>query len=261
LIVLNRRLRFAQSAANIGAMTVEAQGSPDHRSDAWTLLCDPDGTLADSLPDLAAALDRLLEDYRRPPLPEAEVRLMVGDGATKLVERAFAARGLAATGTGLATATTRFLEIYEGGLALSSRPYPGTVDALSRLKEAGWRLAVITNKPERAAWALLEALDLARFFDALAGGDTFPVKKPDPGHALRLLGAMGAEPTRAILYGDGANDAYCARGAGLPLVATTHAYGRRSAAELGADAVVAKAAELPATLAALVRKLDRGARV
>ena len=148
-----------------------------------TLLLDLDGTLVDSVPDLAASLNRLMAARGLARFSDAETAAMVGDGARKLVERAFAARGLVAD----EAAMERFMADYAAHLATATRPYPGVETTLRTMTEAGWRLAVCTNKPEAMARALLTALGLADLFRAIGGGDSFSARKPDPAHILATL--------------------------------------------------------------------------
>jgi phosphoglycolate phosphatase len=204
-----------------------------------TLLLDLDGTLVDSVPDLAAALNRLLGARGLAPLSRAETALMVGDGVAKLVERAFAARGRAPDADALA----EYAADYGAHAAVATAPYPGVVKGLAALSAAGWRLAVCTNKPERAARSLLSALRLDGCFAAIGGGDSFPARKPDPAHLLATLKAAGGDPAHAVMAGDHANDVAAARGAGLPCIFAAWGYGPPSMAE-GAVAVARDFAEL-----------------
>jgi phosphoglycolate phosphatase len=204
-----------------------------------TLLLDLDGTLVHSLPDLAAAVNRLLCARGLVALPQSEVASMIGDGVATLVERAFAARGRAPD----PGAVAEFSADYGAHAAVETIPYPGVVDALGSLADEGWRLAVCTNKPEAAARGLLGALELSRYFAAVGGGDSFPVRKPDPAHLLATLRAAGGEPAHAVMAGDHANDVAAARGAGLPCVFATWGYGQPAMAE-GAAATAGDFAEL-----------------
>ena len=219
---------------------------------ARILICDLDGTLVDSAPDLASAVADLLAETGRPPLDEAAVRRMVGDGVAKLVERALEASGGVPGGGALDAHVARYLAFYEGRLTEKTRPYPGAVETLSGLKDGGWRLAVCSNKPEAPSRQILAALGLDRLFEAVAGGDTFAVKKPDPGHLHGLLETMGAAPAQAVMLGDGRNDVLAARGTGLPVIAFASGYGPVPAHELGADALIETFADLPAALAGIV---------
>ncbi|MBV8616495.1 MAG: HAD hydrolase-like protein [Acetobacteraceae bacterium] len=205
-----------------------------------TRLLDLDGTLIDSVPDLAAALNRLLAGHGLAPLQEAETARMVGDGVQRLVERALAARGRVAE----EGAVTSFTEDYARHCTVATRPFPNVAETLRGLRQAGWGLAVCTNKLERMARTVLAAFDLAGLFDAVGGGDSFPVRKPNPAHLLATLRASGGVPERAVMAGDHRNDVLAAHGAGLPCVFARWGYGTAEMAK-GADAVAARFAELP----------------
>ncbi len=191
------------------------------------MLFDLDGTLVDSLPDLAASLNRVLGEEGLVPLSMAELRPMVGDGLAPLFTRALAARAHPPDRVLLA----RFRRDYFTAIAVQSRPYPAVPETLAELAAAGFRLAVCTNKPEDAARRLLAALGLAGRFSAIAGADTFRVRKPDPGHLLATLAAVGGEPARAIMLGDHANDVAAARAAGIIPIFALWGYGRKEMAD------------------------------
>jgi len=216
------------------------------------LICDLDGTLVDSAPDLASAVGDLLAEIGRPPLTEAAVRRMVGDGVPKLVERALAASGGVPDNNTLADCVARYHAFYESRMTELTRPYPGAVETLSDLKSTGWRLAICSNKPERPSRHILAALGLDTLFEAVAGGDTFAVRKPDPGHLHGVLDALGAAPSEAIMLGDSLNDVLAARGAGVPAITIANGYGPVPAHELGADVLIETFAELPDALAQVV---------
>ena len=211
-----------------------------------TLLLDLDGTLVDTVPDLAAALNRLMASRALPPFTWPETAAMVGDGVARLVERAFAARGLVPD----AAAVADFSADYAAHAAVASRLFPGVAETLAALVAEGWLLAVCTNKPEGAARALLDAMGLTRLLAAIGGGDSFPVRKPDPAHLLATLRLAGGAVERAVMAGDHANDVAAARGAGLPCIFAAWGYGPPAMAE-GATAV---AEDVPA-MAALARRL------
>ncbi len=185
------------------------------------MVFDLDGTLVDSVPDLAAAVNRLMAGRGLAPFGRPEVARMVGDGARVLVERAFAARGAAVDERALPD----FLVDYSANAAHETQPYPGVHDTLRRFAAAGWRMAVCTNKPEVPARTLLAALDLAPFFAAVGGGDSFPVRKPDPGHLRATIAAAGGSPAAAVMAGDHHNDMLAAEGLGMPSVFAAWGYG------------------------------------
>ncbi|MEA2790589.1 MAG: phosphoglycolate phosphatase [Acetobacteraceae bacterium] len=188
---------------------------------ARSLLLDLDGTLVDTVPDLAAVLNRLMHARGLPEFNRNQVASMVGDGVGVLVARAFNARGQPPD----STAVAEFSADYEANIAVKSTLYPHVSQALEALARDGWRLAVCTNKPERAARALLKALGLLPLMSAVGGGDSFPVRKPDPGHLrATLLLAMGTLD-QAVALGDHRNDVLAAAGAGIPCIFAGWGYG------------------------------------
>ncbi len=195
-----------------------------------TLLLDLDGTLVHSVPDLAAALNRLMKARGLTTFSQTETAGMVGDGVARLVERAFAARDRIAD----AQAVAEFSADYGAHTAVESKPYPGVAEGLRVLAGEGWKLAVCTNKPETMARSLLSVLGLAQYLAAIGGGDSFPVRKPDPRHLLATLTRAGGVPQRALMAGDHANDIAAARGAGLGCIFAGWGYGRP---EMAAGAV------------------------
>ncbi len=211
-----------------------------------TALFDLDGTLVDSVPDLASALNRLMAARGLAPFTEPEVSAMVGDGAGVLVARALAARGQPASDA----ATTEYVADYTRHAVERTRPYPGIVEALGVLRDAGWRLAVCTNKPERAARTVLDGLRLSQFFVAVGGGDSFSVRKPEAGHVLGTILRAGGVPGESVMIGDHHNDIASANAAGVKSVFAAWGYGAR---DMGgpASAIAESANDLPAILARL----------
>lgn len=213
------------------------------------LLLDLDGTLVDSLDDLAGALNALRAELGLPTLDRGAIEPMVGDGVAKLVARGLADGGIDATQEHIA----RLMTLYGGRLTRHTRPYPGVAETLPALAAAGWRLGLCTNKPEAPARAILAAFDLTRHFAVITGGDSFAARKPDPGHALQALARMGCAPAAAVLVGDSHVDLATGRNAGLPVVLMSYGYARAPVEELGADRVLARFSDLPETLDKLCR--------
>ncbi len=203
-----------------------------------TLAFDLDGTLTDSVPDIAAAVNRMLATRGFPALSDPDVAAMVGDGLHPLIKRAFAAMGAEPD----AAAAQDYLSDYESHVAEATRLYPGVTTALDRLLQDGWVLAVCTNKPERAARLLLAALGVADRFAAIGGSDTFSAHKPDPIHLRKTIEAAGGSTARALMVGDHTNDVLAANGCGVRAIFAGWGYGRPGM-EAGAVAV---AADLPA---------------
>jgi len=207
---------------------------------ARTLLLDLDGTLIDTVPDLAAALNRLMRARGLAGFTLAETAAMVGDGVARLVGRACAARGRTADAADLAA----YSADYAAHTVEASRLFPGVADALRRMAAEGWHLAVCTNKPEAPARTLLRAFGLDGLIRAVGGGDSFPVRKPDPRHLLATLAAAGGSADRAVMVGDHANDVVAATGAGLPCIFAAWGYGAPEMAA-GAAATATAFSEVP----------------
>lgn len=209
------------------------------------VIFDLDGTLVDSAPDIQVAVNKLLACAARPPLSLDAVTTMIGDGAPRLVERAFEATGNRPSPEDVPVLTRRFLGFYEGHTTDLTHPYPGVTEALERLRAAERRLGICTNKPERPTRELLRDLDLARFFGAVFGGDTIDgIRKPDPRLIQAVLGALGADPSETVMVGDNANDVGAARAAGIPVILRAGGYTPIPAEELGADGVINDFGEL-----------------
>ena len=212
------------------------------------LLCDLDGTLVDSVPDLRRALNKLLCELKLPAQSLEAVKGMVGNGVAKLVERGLAAAGQPQDPDSLGEEVERFLQHYNAGLVIDTRPYPGAEPVLRALKADGWRLAVCTNKPEEPSRQILATLGLLDLFEAVAGGDSFAVRKPDPGHPLGILDRMGAAPGEAIMLGDSRADGEAARAAGLPSILVRFGYSPGTPLDGLADVMIDRFEELPAAL-------------
>ena len=199
---------------------------------ARCMILDLDGTLVDSVPDLEATLNRLMAARGLKGFGYATVAAMVGDGAAVLLDRAFAIHGR----TPDAASLDDFLADYGAHTADASVAYPGVADTLRQLVADGWLLAVCTNKPEAPARSLLDALGLGGLFAAIGGADSYPMRKPDPGHLLATLASAGGTVDRAIMIGDHKNDILAAMGAGVPAIFAAWGYGGRDMAA-GATAV------------------------
>lgn len=210
------------------------------------VMFDLDGTLIDSVPDLAEAVDRMLVELGRAPAGVEKVRDWVGNGARVLVRRALA-DGLDHAAVGEAEteeALARFLEIYADCHNLTAL-YPGVHELLEALSTAAVELAVVTNKPERFVAPLLEQVGLGGYFRWIIGGDTLPQQKPDPAALLQVMRLAGVEAAQSLFVGDSRNDVLAARAAGVPCVAVSYGYNHgRPVAEEEPQLVVDSLAEL-----------------
>lgn len=198
-----------------------------------TFIFDLDGTLIDSAPDIADAANRLLQEFGAEALPVGKVMKMVGGGAPKLLERAFAAARVPMPAPEEALA--RFLDHYHTGPSMMTKPYPGVTNLLARLHRAGNPIALCTNKPGRATEAILERLRWDGLFSAIVAGDDLPEKKPSALPVLAALIQAGGSPNRALYVGDSHVDVQAARNAGMPVVVLTHGYAHGPVSCLGAD--------------------------
>jgi len=210
------------------------------------VIFDLDGTLIDSAADLAVAINAMLADYGREPLPVGEVRRMVGDGVAMLVARSLAARDCEPPDP--AEAERSFMRHYQSDATSLTTVFPGADRALQALSAAGILLAVCTNKPARLATDILGSLGLARYFARVIGGDSLPFRKPDPRVVLALLETFAVGPRDSLLVGDSEVDAATARAAGVPFVLMKHGYRRGPVAEIACRAALENFAELPALI-------------
>ena len=215
------------------------------------IVFDLDGTLVDSLRDLAGTVSDLLAEHGRRPVGDDDVRRMVGDGLRILLGRAFSATGDPLSEAALDALVPAFTARYDTRSADHTRPYPGVAATLAALRAAGHPLGIATNKPQASTERLLAAIDLARFFDAVAGGDRYPFRKPDPRHPLAVLEAMGGRPDRALVVGDDPVDLAAGHAAGLPVALATWGYARRPYDTLDAEARLDRFDEIPALVSHL----------
>lgn len=214
---------------------------------------DLDGTLIDSIPDVVAALNRLLVEEGRAPVTVDQGRLMVGEGAAPLIERGFVETGDPVPDGAMAEFLERYLAFYKAAPTGATIVYPAVADVLSALSEAGVPMGICTNKPHEMSLLVLEKLGFSGYFSAIIGGDAARRKKPDGGHVHEVLGEMGVTAEKAIFVGDSRTDVLAARNAGLPVVAVSYGYSRIPPAELGADLLIDHFAELPEAMAHIMR--------
>lgn len=213
------------------------------------LVFDLDGTLVDSSQDLADSVNAMLGELGAPPLSETEVTRMVGEGAAVLVRRALVRAGVTVDAR---TALDCFLKHYDLRLLATTRPYPGMVEALTRLREP-YAMAVLTNKPALPTMKLLESLGLIEFFRDVIGGDTAFGRKPDPAGLLALVDRASATPETTLLIGDSPVDLATARAAGTRICLARYGFGYRFEDNgfRGDELFIDSAEALPAALESL----------
>jgi phosphoglycolate phosphatase len=204
------------------------------------VLIDLDGTLLDTVPDLAAAVNAMRADIGRAPLPVAQVASYVGKGADVLVHRALTeSLDGRADAAAFETARTSFYDHYRHENGRLATVLPGVRDALALLREHGLALACVTNKPREFTVELLQRVGLTGF-DAVVSGDDTIEKKPHPASLLHACALLGVRPQEAAMIGDSENDVLAARAAGCPVIVVETGYNEgRPASELHADAIVA----------------------
>lgn len=189
------------------------------------VMFDLDGTLIDSVPDLAAAVDHMLLEMDRLPAGVAAVRQWVGNGAPVLVRRALA--GNIEHSSVDDREAEHGLDIFMRAYAEShdlTVIYPGVRDTLRWLQEQGVEMALITNKPERFVGPLLDQMQIGPYFRWIIGGDTLPQKKPDPAALLHVMQMAGVQPEEALFVGDSRSDVQAAKAAGVKCVGLTYGY-------------------------------------
>jgi phosphoglycolate phosphatase len=201
---------------------------------------DLDGTLLDTIPDLAAAANMMLAELGRPPLAIELIRTFVGKGIVRLVERTLAGD---VDGVPDAALMARALPIFECHyVEVNGRHttvYPGVQEGLERMREAGFPLACVTNKSARYTLPLLDKIGLARYFRTVVSGDTLARKKPDPDPLLHAATVLEIAPREMLMIGDSLNDTQAARAAGCPVFCVTYGYNEgHDVRDLDTDAVV-----------------------
>ena len=204
-------------------------------------IVDLDGTMIDTVGDFEVALNTMLAELGLPAVDRGFIARTVGKGSEHMIRCTLAHVGadLASDTALFETAWAAYQRHYLAINGQFSAVYPGVIEGLQHLADAGLALACLTNKPSAFARPLLAAKGLDRFFVQVFGGDAFVRKKPDPLPLLETCRALGSLPARTLMVGDSANDAQAARAAGCPVVLVSYGYNHgRPVSEVGADAVI-----------------------
>lgn len=215
------------------------------------MIFDLDGTLVDTSPDLTAALNSVLVAAGRRPLPEEEVRHLVGRGARVLIERGMEVTGDAVDQARVPELLKDFIAHYGDNIAAGSQPFPGAEKAVRRLIAGDHKLGICTNKPEALSFKLMDALNLRRFFPVILGADSRPYRKPDPRHLLDTVAKLGGDPANAVMIGDSETDVKTARAAAIPIVLVSFGYTEIPVEQLGGDVIIDHFDALDAAIAGL----------
>lgn len=204
------------------------------------VMIDLDGTMLDTVADLAIAVNLMLTKLGRQPLDEALVRNFVGKGIPNLVQRALVGRMEGDVDPDVfARALPVYLDCYESVNGKRTLLYPGVLEGLDALKRAGFPLACVTNKSERFTLPLLKQMKLADYFAVVVSGDTLPKKKPDPLPLTHACKELGIAPREMLMIGDSLNDTLAARAAGCPVFCVPYGYNEgHDVRELDVDAIV-----------------------
>lgn len=213
---------------------------------------DLDGTLAETAGDLIATLNVILARDDIAPIALDQARVLLGAGARALIRRGYASAGRSIDPPALERLFHDFIAHYEAHICDHSHLFPGVPAALDRLRDAGYALAVCTNKIESPAVKLLRALGVEARFAAICGQDTFAMSKPDPRALLLTVEKAGGTPDRSVMVGDSITDIATAKAAAIPVVAVDFGYTDKPVTELGPDRVISHYDQLVEAVRALV---------
>jgi phosphoglycolate phosphatase len=209
------------------------------------IVWDLDGTLVESAPDLAAALNTLLVEQGQHTHAVEKVRPMIGGGVAKLIERGFREAGNPLDEAELDALVPRFMEIYMACATKHTHLVPHARDVLDHYYHAGVLQGLCTNKPLGVTNQILHALDIRGYFASVVGGDSTEAKKPDPLPLQTCLDELGVASKDAVMVGDSGADVGAARAAGVPIILVPDGYTGAPAESLGADHVVNHLVEIP----------------
>ncbi len=214
--------------------------------EAGLIVFDLDGTLIDSSRDIAFSANETLKSLGLPEKPVKEVVEAIGWGVMMLLEQLMPGRNPQE----LASARERFLGFYGAHLTDQTVLYPGVPDTLAYFRGIGKKMSVVTNKPEGLAVRVIEELGLAPFFDSVVGGDTLPVKKPDPGTLLTVIAEAGGVPSSTVMVGDSPIDCETGNKAGVKTIGVTYGFrGRRELEVAGCALLIERFPELKEVIA------------
>lgn len=227
--------------------TLKSSSSP-------VIVFDLDGTLVSSMEDLLVTLNVVLTGAGYSAIDTDRVKTMIGHGAKVLLQRGLEYNNATWSEESLGELYETFLRTYEDHIADHTRPFPGVLACIDRLKAKGYRVAICTNKIERLTFPLLEALDLTRHFDAIVAADTFATRKPDAEPVLGAIARAGGVKQGSVMVGDSVTDIDAARAAGIPVIAVDFGYTPVPVTELGPDQVISHYDEFDAALEKLLQE-------
>ena len=202
------------------------------------LLFDLDGTLADTRPDLHAAMNHVLASYGYHSVHEDAVHHMIGGGARMILQRGLAENGVTFDDAALDKATEELVLWYDQNIDIRTRLYDHLLPVLDAAKAANYKMAVVTNKRESLSAKLLFRLGIHGYFETLIGGDTLATRKPDAGPIEEALRRLDMRAEQAIMVGDSEADTASSKAAHVACICVSFGYRRVSLDELGADRVI-----------------------
>ena len=240
-------MRPCSGLCDIAVSGVSARFPQQDGNDGWpqAILFDLDGTLIDSVPDIAAAVNQLLATEGVLPLAVDAIRLMIGNGVRKLVEKAFDARDIALEGDALRAMTDRMMGIYGGHLTGATQLMPGARELVTACAGAGVMIGIVTNKPEGFTRTIVDHFGLTSSVRVIVGGDSGTARKPAPDMLLHALEQMKVAPHRSVMVGDSPADIDAARAVPMASIAVRGGYTSMPVEQLGADLVVDGLSEVP----------------
>ncbi len=211
---------------------------------------DLDGTLVNSVAVIRDSLNRLLAKHGRRSVSLDEVAVTLGDGAYDTIRRLFIKTGDPIDDQQISACFEDYLAYQMQFQFTREHLYPGLLECLDALSRHGIALGICTNKFEVATRKLLTDVAIIDYFTAIAGCDTFPVRKPHAGHVLGVLKQMDVPTDSSVMVGDSINDVLAAHAAGIPCIVVTHGYGQDVESQ-GADAIIDGFIDLPRAIASL----------
>ncbi|MFM8607421.1 MAG: HAD-IA family hydrolase [Hyphomicrobiales bacterium] len=204
----------------------------------YSLLFDLDGTLIESAPDIANALNVVLKDAGRATVTVEETRLLIGEGVARLVEKAFVMRGGIPEPTALAAHVAKMNKLYDAALTVETFLIPHAKEAVASLHQAGHRTAVVSNKPGFLTEQIISHFGLTPHLHAVQGAEDHLPKKPAPDMLFAALEKAGGARESAFMIGDSAIDVAAARNAKIPVILVRGGYTTAPVETLGADLVI-----------------------
>lgn len=190
---------------------------------------DLDGTLVHTAPEIAVAANLMLADLGRPSLPYRQIESYIGEGAPILIKRCLTGQLNAEAGAALFEQAEHLFSMHYANNVAESKPYDGVIDGLQDICNKGFRLACVTNKPEKFTLPLLQKSGLADFFEIVVSGDTLPNKKPSPIQLQHICAKFDVAEYEAMLVGDSATDIQAAQSAGCFIVTVPYGYNQGNA--------------------------------